>query len=42
MVKYCVKKPFTVLVGVVMVLVLGFISFTHLTKIGRASCRERV
>lgn len=31
MVKYCVKKPFTVLVGVVMVLVLGFISFTHLT-----------
>ncbi len=31
MVKYCVKKPFTVLVGIVMVLVLGFISFTHLT-----------
>ncbi|XCP84168.1 efflux RND transporter permease subunit [Roseburia hominis] len=29
--KYCVKKPFTVLVGVVMVLVLGFISFTKIT-----------
>ena len=26
-----VKKPFTVLVGVVMVLVLGFISFTKIT-----------
>lgn len=29
--KYCVKKPFTVVVGVIMVLVLGFISFTHMT-----------
>ena len=31
MTKFCVKKPFTVLVGVVMVLVLGFISFTKIT-----------
>lgn len=29
--KYCVKKPFTVIVGVIMILVLGFISFTHIT-----------
>ena len=29
--KFCVKKPYTVLVGVVMVLVLGFISFTRIT-----------
>ena len=29
--KYCVKKPFTVLVGAVMVIVLGFISFTKIT-----------
>lgn len=29
--KFCVKKPFTVLVGVVMVLVLGVISFTRIT-----------
>lgn len=29
--KFCVKKPFTVLVGVVMVLVLGVISFTKIT-----------
>ena len=29
--KFCVKKPYTVLVGVVMVLVLGFISFTKIT-----------
>lgn len=29
--KYCVKKPYTVVVGVIMVLVLGFISFTKIT-----------
>ena len=29
--KFCVKKPYTVLVGIVMVLVLGFISFTRIT-----------
>ena len=29
--KYCVKKPFTVLVGAIMVIVLGFISFTKIT-----------
>ena len=29
--KYCVKKPFTVLVGAVMVIVLGLISFTKIT-----------
>ena len=29
--KYCVKKPFTVLVGTIMVIVLGFISFTKIT-----------
>ncbi len=29
--KYCVKKPFTVLVGVILVLVLGYVSFTKLT-----------
>ena len=29
--KYCVKKPFTVLVAVVMVIVLGFISFSKIT-----------
>ena len=29
--KYCVKKPFTVLVAVVMVIVLGVISFTKIT-----------
>lgn len=31
MIKLCVKKPYTVLVGVIMVLVLGYVSFTHLT-----------
>ena len=29
--KYCVKKPFTVLVAVVMVIVLGVISFMNMT-----------
>ena len=29
--KYCVKKPFTVMVAVVMVIVLGVISFTSMT-----------
>ncbi|MCI8637829.1 MAG: MMPL family transporter [Coprococcus sp.] len=29
--KFCVRKPFTVLVGVVMVIVLGIISFTRIT-----------
>ena len=29
--KFSVKKPFTVLVGIIMVLVLGFVSFTNLT-----------
>ncbi|MCR4690273.1 MAG: efflux RND transporter permease subunit [Lachnospiraceae bacterium] len=29
--KYCVKKPFTVLVGVILVLVLGFVSFSKLS-----------
>lgn len=31
MTKFCVKKPFTVLVGIIMVLVLGVISFTRIT-----------
>lgn len=31
MTKLCVKKPFTVLVGVIMVIVLGVISFTRIT-----------
>ena len=31
MTKYSVKKPFTVLVGVVMIIVLGFISFSKIT-----------
>lgn len=29
--KFSVKRPFTVMVAVIMVLVLGFISFTHMT-----------
>ncbi|MBO4338049.1 MAG: efflux RND transporter permease subunit [Lachnospiraceae bacterium] len=29
--KYCVKKPFTVLVGIILVLVLGYVSFTKLS-----------
>ena len=29
--KYSVKKPYTVLVAVVLVLVLGFVSFTKMT-----------
>ena len=29
--KYCVRKPFTVLVGVVMIIVLGVVSFTKIT-----------
>ena len=29
--KYCVKKPFTVVVAVIMVIVLGVISFTSMT-----------
>ena len=29
--EFSVKKPFTVVVAVIMVLVLGFISFTHMT-----------
>lgn len=29
--KFSVKKPFVVLVGVVMLLVLGFVSFTKMT-----------
>lgn len=29
--KYSVKKPFTVVVGVIMLLVLGFVSFTQMT-----------
>ena len=29
--KYCVKKPFTVLVSVIMAIVLGVISFQHMT-----------
>lgn len=29
--RYCVKKPFTVLVGTIMVIVLGIISFTKIT-----------
>ena len=29
--KYCVKKPFTVVVAVIMVLVLGVISFMNMT-----------
>ena len=29
--RFCVKKPYTVVVGVIMVLVLGFISFTKIT-----------
>ena len=29
--KFCVKKPYTVLVGIIMVLILGFISFTKIT-----------
>ncbi|MBO6163668.1 MAG: efflux RND transporter permease subunit, partial [Lachnospiraceae bacterium] len=29
--KYSVKRPFTVLVGIIMVLVLGYVSFTSLT-----------
>ena len=51
--KFSVKKPFTILVAVIMVLLLGFVSITSLQtnllpdistpylKIGRASCRER-
>ncbi len=31
MTKFCVKRPYTVLVGVIMVLVLGYVSFTHMT-----------
>ncbi|MCQ2508497.1 MAG: efflux RND transporter permease subunit [Dorea sp.] len=31
MTRFCVKRPYTVLVGVIMVLVLGYVSFTHLT-----------
>ena len=31
MTKYCVKRPFTVLVGIILVLVLGYVSFTKLT-----------
>ena len=49
--KYSVKKPFTVLVAVLIVFLMGFVSVTNLrtdllpemsTQIGRASCRERV
>ena len=29
--KYAVKKPYTVIVGVILVLILGVISFTHMT-----------
>ena len=29
--KFSVKKPFTVLVGVIMILVLGYVSFTKMT-----------
>mgnify|MGYP000030789402 CR=1 FL=1 len=29
--KYSVKKPYTVIVGVILILVLGVISFTHMT-----------
>ena len=41
--RYSVKKPFTVLVGVLLVIVLGVVSLGRMTtEIGRASCRERV
>ena len=42
--KVSVKKPYTVLVAVVLVIILGCVSFTRMTtdQIGRASCRERV
>ena len=29
--KFSVKKPFTIVVGVIMLLVLGFVSFTRMT-----------
>ena len=45
--KYSVKRPYTVLVAVVLVIVLGVVSLSKMTtdllpEIGRASCRERV
>lgn len=31
--KYSVKKPYTVVVGVILVIILGVISFTNMTTI---------
>ena len=42
MVKYSVKKPFTVLVAVIVVIVLGFISVTRMSMdlLPELTCRN--
>ena len=39
--KFSVKKPFTVLVGVVMVLLLGFVALSHMQTNRRRAKRRR-